>query len=619
MSISKKFLLLIALLISSTLVSFSQSGNSIVEFKTVVKANNSGLTEEISYLIEVDNKESDWITDIEIPYSKGEKLDILEASIINANGKVVRSLKKKEIVTRSAISQGTFFEDSYVKEFKLKWNEYPYRIKYRYRKTVKEFLYVTYWIPVVHQEAPVISATLQVELPRQYKVNIDYSPSLKYTSDTLTNMHTHKWATSILNPIKKESYSPPFLEIFPSVRIVPEEFNYGIKGSFKTWEDYGNWQSQINDNLDILTEDEKTNVDRLIDGVSDQKEIIKTLYHYMQDNTRYINVAIDMGGLQPYPASYVCEKKYGDCKALTMYMKALLKHAGIEAYYTKIYAGDNPKRLNRNLPAQQFNHVILAIPMEKDTVWLENTSNSLPYNYLGTFTQNRYGLMVNGDNSCLIKTNALETEEVKEVNSYHFKLDENGYGEMSLSAVYRGKLFEDIKYIQKSYKLSDQKRWIEKELIPKDTEIVAWEFDAVDRDQKTINLKLTSEVKNQIRKLGGSKILQPPNFKFHPLKHPDTRRTPLRINYPINRIDTMSYYLSMQDSYNVELPEDFKLSSDYGTYEETYSTIDNTIYITRHFQLYSGEYTLEEYPDFYLFFKKIKEHLKKNAIAINPA
>ena len=104
-------------------------------------------------------------------------------------------------------------------------------------------------------------------------------------------------------------------------------------------------------------------------------------------------------------------------------MKSALATVGIESYYTLIYGDSKPIKIDQRIPSQQFNHVILCVPLEQDTVWLENTSSSSPFNYLGVFTQNRKGLLVNGDKSELVNTPALTQEQCLIESKFGFSLD----------------------------------------------------------------------------------------------------------------------------------------------------------------------------------------------------
>lgn len=614
----RNFHYLILLLLLLPLTAFGQGGNQIIDFNTNIKAEKDQLIQEVSFLIQINDRQSDWISNIEIPYDEDDKLEILEASIINAQGVTVRKLKKKEITNRSHISNGTFYEDDLIKEFQLRWNEYPYRIKYRYRKTTAKFIYVARWFPVVYTSVPTLNASLKVELPHDYKANISFSDGLDYQSDTLENTYLHHWSAKMVAPLHKELYTPPFQELIPSVSIVPETFNYGLEGSFGTWAAYGNWQQQINEGLDILPYAEKQKVNSLTEGMDDPKEIVKTLYHYMQDNTRYINVAIDIGGLKPYPAAYVCSNKYGDCKALTIYMKALLRHAGIPSYYTKVYAGSTPARINKNFPSQQFNHVVLSIPLEGDTLWLENTANYLPYNYLGTFTQNRWALLVDGENSRLVKTPSFRLDEVMERDTYYFSLNQEGNGTVQITRDVKGKAFEEYKHAQYELQGNDLKHHIEKNISLNNYKTIKWNIIHPDRDEPGLQMDLALEVKNQFRKIGGMLVINPAPIPLPDLERPDARKTSVRISYPINRSDSLVYELPFIDNYQFEVPEDIGLETEYGRYTTSYARNNQQLTIIRNFQLFEGDYTLEEYSSLYSFIDSIKKSHQKSAVVFNP-
>ena len=467
---SKIILTLFIVLVCHPAFPENLSDNMILDYKTVVKVEKGKLVQEKTIYIQINNKQADWISDIEISYGEDDKLEILEASILNKSGELVRSLKKKEIVTKSDISNGIFYENNFVQEFKLKWHEYPYFIRYSYRHTTDNFLYIARWYPILYKSVPVLRASLEVYIPKEMKVFMNSTDSIKHTVDSTIEGDKYTWTSSYTDQIKNQPFDLNIMERIPCVGIVPEQFKYSLDGSFKSWATYGLWQSQIIDGLDELTLSEQKMVDNMVTGITDKKEIIKRLYYYLQDNTRYINVAIDEGGMIPYPASYVCTNKYGDCKALTIYMKALLKYAEIPSYYTLVNAGVNAVKIEKDFPSQQFNHVILSIPLEKDTIWLENTSKYMPFNYLGTFTQNRYGLFINGNDSRLVKLPPLDMASVENKSTYQFLLDSDGNGSITLNKNLKGYAFEAYSYINKELDLNKQKDEILEDIYVKNIE-----------------------------------------------------------------------------------------------------------------------------------------------------
>jgi hypothetical protein len=88
------------------------------------------------------------------------------------------------------------------------------------------------------------------------------------------------------------------------------------KGDMSTWKGFGKFIYELSKGRDVLPDDIKQQVKSLTARASSDVEKIKILYDYLQKNTRYISIQLGLGGWQPFEATYVAKKGYGDCKAL---------------------------------------------------------------------------------------------------------------------------------------------------------------------------------------------------------------------------------------------------------------------------------------------------------------
>lgn len=606
--------LITLLLLSFPIFLYGQlSDNVVLDYTTFCSIEKGKKTIERHYLIQVNNEQGEWITDIKIPFQKGNKINSLKAEIRDNAGNLIRKLKKSEIIETSYISDISLYEDDYVKKFSLKHNKYPYQIYYSYSIEYAEFFWIESWTPVLDTTTPTAKASLFIKSSIEYPVKISQQNITDFEGDTLNGFVTYKWSANYLTPVKDEVYAPNIRDLVPMVHIVPVRFKFGVEGSHLSWATYGNWMEKLSDGLNKLPVSEQGKIHHLIKGIEDPKEIVRILYNYMQDNTRYINVAIDIGGLKPYPAEYVALNKYGDCKALTNYMKAILEIAKIPSFCVDVYADINPGKIKQEYPSQQFNHVILMVPLKNDTIWLENTSNTLPVGYVNSYIQNRKGLLINGNNSRIIDIPSFNLDEVKESRSITYNLDEQLNCSLEVKSILRGRQFEFYNTIKSQYRSNQQRQILENNLPFKNFEIIDWEIQQADRNIAELSLAANIKLKNNVSIYDLDLIIRPHNLMLPDFQSPEKRKQPVRINYPIHKVDNMSFNIPKGVRFKKHSEEIIR-KTPFGTYSIEIAKNDNEVNITRSFILNSGEYQLNQYPEFYEFIKSVKDAEAKNYI-----
>jgi hypothetical protein len=572
--------------------------------KTNIVVKKDKLIKNQYFEIKINNRSGEKYSKISIPFSKLNKMSNLKAFVKDAKGKIVKKLKKSEIIKRSSISDFSFYEDEFVKEFTLRHNSYPYTLIYSYQISSKEFLYIDYWIPVISERIPTYDAKLDITVPKDYKIsykcNFVDKPIRKKSKK---NIIFH-WQTKYLDVLQSEKSSPPLIDIIPSVAVIPKEFNFEIKGSFKNWKTFGFWQYNLLSDINKLPDFEKDKVKMIIDGIKDDKKKIKALYHYLQDETRYLNITIETGGLKPYPAEYVAVNKYGDCKALTNYFKSILDFVKIKSYYTNVYAGNTIKKIIKDFPSQQFNHVILYVPLKDEELWLDCTSNGA-FNYLGTFTQNRDAFIIDKKKSYYVKTPALDTLDVLEMRKVKINLSSSSkYAIAFFKNSYKGKLYEQILQINENFNGDTKKNIVRKYYVEDGFDLIDYNIFTQNRDSTQIEFVYKARSENIYKYYGSDLLLSNIPFTLPQYEKPKDRKLPIQIDYPTYKIDTIIY----------EIPEGFELNNNisnqyisnrFGNYNFKVYKEKNNIVVSKKLLINSGYYPVSDYEEFYSFYEQI--------------
>lgn len=578
----------------------------VVRQFTSIEISKGKLKKKHLWEIQINNRTGEKFTQVSIPWSGLVKVGNIEAMITDIDGNVIKKLDRKSISERSDISSISLYEDSYVKMFTLRHNRYPYRLIYSYEEIETQFIWIDTWVPVISPDIPTRNAELELIVPEDYKISFQShagDPSVTLIPKKGFRYH---WKSSHTNVIKnREILSPPVLLLLPHVEIIPVNFFFERAGSFASWVTFGNWQAELIGPPEALPEPEKRRIDNLINGIDDKKEKLRVLYHYLQDNTRYINVSIETGGLKPHPVSYVVKNRFGDCKALSNYFRSVLDYAGVRSLYSKIYAGEGFLETDRSFPSQSFNHIILCVPLEGDTMWIDCTSD-YPAGYAGTFIQGRDVLVVEKDASHFRRTPQLNTDDVEEIRVYEVESKNPPYADLTIKMTLRGYKYELLRYIATSVPEKDRSAIIAERFLPSGLNMNEFSIDSVHRDSSYIILNIMAESNRLYSLYGENLVISAPPFSLPPIEEPGTRISPLRMEYPIKQTDSLVY--NIPSGYKIiNLPADTIIESPSGKFLWSAQVDGEKVSVNRSVSVNAGTYTGEEYLEIYEFLRRIKD------------
>lgn len=547
-------------------------------------------------------------------YDNFSNISNLKACLYNDKGIKIKEYKNADFKDKSAIGDGTLYQDDRIKFLEFLYTNYPYTIEYSYVVDYKGILSYPTWYPASSWGYAIEKSDFIFRIPEGMTFKYLKNKSVKTDSLKVKDKMEYKWGCRNVPALEFEPMSMGLKNVMPWVNAAPNQFEYdNSKANIENWTNLGSWVYGLSNGTQVLPDAAKIKILALVKDAKTDQEKIRILYNYLQSNTRYVGVQLGIGGYKPIAAEKVYAVNYSDCKGLSNFMKAMLEVAGIKSNLVVI--GNDMPSLNKSFASMgQANHMILCVPLGKDTTWLECTSQRTPVGFIGNGNSNRTVLLVTEKGGKLVQTPTYEPGSNYQKRNTKVNFDEEGSADISIETRYGHAQYEDNMAMLFAEPSLQRKRIMNTLSIP-NMQINTLSYTQPDKNSPVLNEKINLK-STQLLAKGGDKLfvtLNLLNRQESSLTTIENRKTFFNIEYGYCDEDEIIY--TLPKGYKVEfMPKDILIESEFGKYTAKVTVKDNTVVYTRTKTMISREYPPEKYNDYVAFSRKMFQADKQKGI-----
>ncbi len=541
--------------------------------------------------------------DLRIYLSKSDQLRSCDVFVYDQFGKEIDHFRKKDF-DEFGVSQGYNISDNRILRFHYTPTTMPYTLVFRYEVQSQNTAFIpSFYIPIEYNTS-VENASYSIENKTNISLRHKLYNTYQYPISEKNEGSTYQVSIQNYESAPREPFAPRLTEIYPKVSFSLDKFHLeGANGPLSDWNQFGKWYYE---NMIIPTSEipEKTQEEfkSVVKNAGSKKEKVRLLYQYLQENMRYVSIQLGIGGWKPMMVQNVHENKYGDCKALSNYMRTALEVVDIPSNLTLLYSDRSFQDFDDTFPKFQGNHAILNVPLEDETIWLECTSNDMAFNYITPRNDNRNVLSVNENGGEIIKTPKYKDVENNENISAQFKLFGDGSLSMKAQLMYTGSQYAqelNLKYL-------DQER-LEIKFREKFNQLPNINFKKIefknDKNKAQFEEKIEAEVENFAKKVGRNFLFSILPIGQLDISFGETENRQLPFEFLRGISDTFTYTYFLPKGYTIsDIPEDISIThSPFGEYHLQMQLEGNKLKVERHLMVRSGTFKASEYKEFAQF------------------
>ncbi|MDR3696739.1 DUF3857 and transglutaminase domain-containing protein [Mucilaginibacter sp.] len=598
--------------------SLKENANSVVRYSMEYDMVNGpgNMTSKVHRIVTILNEKGDREAILALFYNrKYDSYSDVSMKIYNAEGNLIKKYHKSDMEDYSATHGADLVTDGRVLAVQHSVAAYPTTIEIEYEEDTKSFLDIGGWD---------IQGNQQSVQNSYYHITIDQNAGFRYlnknttikpTVNTVGGKSDYNWEVSNLKAIKLEEGAEAW-RVLPRLYFGVNNFSFfGIAGDFSSWKSFGKWLRVLDADVTSLTPEREAEIRKMTDTIKTDKGKAKFLYNYLQQSMRYVSIQLGIGGFKPFAATFVDQKKYGDCKALANYMSALLKAVNIPSYCAVINAEANKEPADPDFPFNSFNHEILCVPFKGDTTWLECTSNTMPFGKLGSFTENRMALLITEDGGKLVNTPRSTMQDNQFNGDVVLTLNEDGSAKAKAKISATGGYREE--YIDISaQKVDEQKEYYLNRFKIKQPSLFNLSTSPDTENPKVLNFELEYDKFADIM-AGDKQFYKPRVFDLMTFTIPveENRKSDYYFEHPLQKKCTTTIILPA--GFEIEtLPVNQNLKFTYGNFEVNYvyDQAKNQVISTAKFNISNHVIPAAKYTELQVFLDNVYKAQNKKLV-----
>ena len=609
-----------ALTIASIPENLLDHANAVVRNEEILV--NIKDVEEVSVSVKrtvsVLNKYGDSYVSALIFYNHDTRIKDQEATVYDAFGNEIRKFKERDFKDESAVSSSSLFDEDRVEYLDYTPVSYPYTIVYVGEADYGSSVFIRPWKPVSHYLESVEKSNYKILNPTHIPIRVKEL----HLNDSITSLKDDfqvEYTATNLPAMQSQVLSPALENMSPLVKVALNNFSLmGVKGTASNWEKFGKWQyDHLVANANNISPVTVSEISSLTKNATSNMEKARIIYKYVQNKTRYISIQLGIGGWVPMQPEAVDRLGYGDCKALTNYTRVLLASQNIPSNYAVVWGGSEKKDIDPEFAAMQGNHVILNVPDGDKDVWLECTSQTLPFNYLGDFTDDREVLLVKPDGGQIVKTPKYEENDNRVSLSSEIHVNSDNGFTAAVKRTSEGVEYGNIMGINQ-VKEDVQMRYY-KNLFG-NLNSLSIDSLAFQNDENTQSFSEELKISgSNLGTIAGDRILLP--LSIFRIKTKETPRYKERL-YPveIERGETVkdsSVFYLPKDFVVEALPKKTHIENEFGsfTFQSYYETSQpDRISVSRTYVLKDGAWDADSYESFRKFMNQVNSNNNQKAV-----